>query len=453
MRTRISNTVRSQAFKSDSWLNRGQSVSGPSGSRACLPFSIQEPPTSQYADYLATLGEWSSISDELPGFDGIGNVTHIKKTYPEVSRVKYYVADEVSARTSYNGTQKFYDCNRVNLDAQQYANLITYCNGVGYSNFASLDPSTLGQGGRSDDRLPELIPRIMSRLESLHLANSAFEAREFPSLWKMFRKRQALHRMVDRIHKWAIGSRYKFGAPQFMRDFSKAMRDGTLNYNYGVIPTVADVADIAKEIQHPKTFKSRFVVTVRDDHSLIQEASSTGTTLLRNRRAYNTERCLRVFGARVKYRGSDEEYLSDLFRGLDRFQQRYIGLNPLGAVWESYPLSFLVDYVLSIDNVLDSLFLNNNSRINVQYWSSVKRELQRQGSGLLCSGIQNPGPYAIASSPSILYEYGHQIEVKWTASHYVRSRRDAPSALSSLSPRLSPKKVFLGLLIALGYRR
>jgi hypothetical protein len=128
-----------------------------------------------------------------------------------------------------------------------------------------------------------------------------------------------------------------------------------------------------------------------------------------------------------------------------------IGNNPAGLIWESTKLSFAIDWLLSLDNVLDLLWLRSQERFEVQYWSSLKYQYERKIRYQICTVVTSADlPYIGTSEVQRRWsDTAHPVISRYTS--YQRWPRLAPDLESAVRARgANVKNLFLAALIALG---
>jgi hypothetical protein len=144
------------------------------------------------------------------------------------------------------------------------------------------------------------------------------------------------------------------------------------------------------------------------------------------------------------------------FNAVEDFSRRFIGINGAGLLWEVVPFSFVIDWFIHIDDVLDTLWLNSAPGIKTQFWSSTKTEnmrrwtmRNRESDTEIFNLSPNPGELTIDFKP---ISDGIDLSHKWT--RYNRIRRDNPVPLDSLRLTLPGiRNVYNLALIAAGLMR
>jgi hypothetical protein len=325
---------------------------------------------------------------------------------------------------------------------------------------------------RIDDRKAELVPKIMKKLEDLHLANSVYETKDLPALWRLLRGPSdpvpaVIQKMTSGFRALKAASRGKFGpATRILRDslkrgsFANAairkeldfLREVALANQFGLLPTVKDVYDIHQSLKRRRPRPRTFVTTVTDqgeysNRNYIERYSIYGGP---NHTLYTEARIKRVFGCKVVYTPPDG-LLELLDPGIVARIDELIGVNPTAIIWEAVPFSFVVDWFLSIDNVLNAIWLSGNDRYKATFWASSKltydARLFYESVQWMDSGWGYYPSYTRPNNPAQIYS-GHVHTRNYV--HYNRTLVAAPTATSQLKSRLTLKKGFLGLLVAIG---
>lgn len=302
------------------------------------------------------------------------------------------------------------------------------------------------------DRYAELPARLVKKLDSLHLANIAWEAREAPQLAEMFQKRNRLATKAGL--DWIMGS-YAGGRmrPWTMlkacgpngyasKAFLQWLSHNQLGYSFGLAPTVGDVLSIAHSLRKglkPKTFRT--TATIRQSKEYHQTVSLEGVGL-QVKRAQCTDHCTvsRVDGVRATLRRP--RYYSDIF---NRIIPALLGHNPANMIWRAIPFSWCVDLVLSIDDVLDTVWCQSQTEYELEYWSSVKG-LSTQSFGFDVRK-DYAGPYPARPEELI----GSDGVMEKVVSVYNRFNREPPTWKQSVRASLSPTMGYLTALVALGF--
>lgn len=302
------------------------------------------------------------------------------------------------------------------------------------------------------DRYAELPARLVKKLDSLHLANIAWEAREIPKLAELFQKRNRLNTKIglDWIMGQYAGGRMRpwtrltaCGPNGYAsKAFLQWLSHNQLGYSFGLAPTVGDVLSIASTLRKglkPKTFRT--TVTIKQSKEFQQTVSLDGVGL-QVKRAQCVDHCTvsRVDGVRATLRRP--RYYSDIF---NRIIPALIGHNPANMIWRAIPFSWCVDLVLSIDDVLDTLWCQAQTEYELEYWSSVKR-LSTQSFGFDVRKDYR-GEYPLPPQETLDSD-GVMTKV---VSVYDRFNRVPPAWNQSVRASIGPKMGYLTALVALGF--
>jgi hypothetical protein len=423
--------------------------SGPNGPRQVLPI-IHQADVDNVSFITLEDGEASVISDELPHFKSVGTVDHVVRSLKAPTPVHWWNPTALDfARNSYSSETGLNFSRQLIYGCHDWSSAVSWAGPWGAGSVASASSSTICPLGRTDDRLSELVPKMMNQLQRLALANSVYELRELPTLVQMFRRREALARSLDSIYKW-YSQRGPKGYALTKLDFvnaAKAFREGNLNWFFGISPTWGDVKAINKELRKPRSFRKNVTATIRDYETYPEY--KTGTASNGGSRSFRAVRSrTRVFGARLTFNGNQEPYLTEFFNKWQQFEDRFIGANPAAIIWEAIPFSFAVDWFLSIDNLLDNLWLNNQPRHSVTYWKSVKDVFETTLQWQYISKYERPGlPGEVPIAEFTTAE--PQTE---RLTRYKRQPSAAPNALSQLKPRAGTKQLYQLALLAIGIR-
>ena len=437
----------------------GQYVPGPNGEQLVEPVRPRGAPIRyDNLDYQHRSGIVETITDEFPYKKFIGNVYHQRREvgpFPVHSFTSTGSATPV--RIAYDSNLTWYPPMQQIISVEPGIKAYEYWQSQNPFDAYTVNSNDVLPGYRSDNRSPELIPKIMNKLDDLHLANSIYEARELPTLWKMFQRRESLYKSFYLLHRYMLGDpRKRFSGGNILKNMAKAYRDGQLNWSFGIMPTIGDVTNIIDEIRNYKQYRKGFVVSVRDQQTIPYAKSNLsfsdgfvatyGPTTLNQ-----SSQRERVFGCRGTFVGKSQPYYSQFFENLENNIRRYIGHNPLGIIWEAIPFSFCVDWLLSVDEVLDSAFLNIQREWKLDYWKSSKISVDRQIRYSVMKDVRQKTPVPIGNWSAINTQYSYETELHLeTFSEYSRERMEPPSPIQSLHSRPGTKKVFLLALIALG---
>lgn len=121
---------------------------------------------------------------------------------------------------------------------------------------------------------------------------------------------------------------------------------------------------------------------------------------------------------------------------------RLVGVSGARIIWDFVPWSFVVDWFLSVDDALDTLYLGAQTEYDIGSWSSTKLTYTREVScGQLSIEEFFPANQMVfIEAPPLRAAY----------THYNRTRRPIPTVLDSLRFRMGPKQGFLTVLLGLG---
>lgn len=421
-------------------------IDGEYGPDACLPAVLGDVVATQNVSTDGPFYSGGEITDLVSEGRGIKPVNHVKRIRAKLPRVHH-----ISKTNVYWWHQGYLGPTKA---APQYLyenSLIPWFElrsqlGGGLMNIADGDGSTIGLSD-PPDRLSELPARIVKRLEAIHASTILFESRELPGLFRMFTRRGEFGREL--LRQWKnlrYGDLSYFSSSQGVKNFMKQYREGHLGYAFGIAPTVRDALSVTEEILRKRQQKKvQFIVTLkgRDDKTSQKFDPARGSYI--NGQLFEVAAKLRVDGARVTYRRPPGT--SEFYDQMEQFKNRWLGANPLGNIWEVLPLSFCVDWLLSIDQVIDSLWLQNQSTYQIEYWSSVKTAYHQS---YACEvPIKVSGVYPVPE-----YEYSKIGPVINEFESYGRELREPPNPLSSVRIRgANVYNTYLAILIALGLRR
>lgn len=308
------------------------------------------------------------------------------------------------------------------------------------------ESSLIKRVGLPPDRLGELPARIVRAIEEWHASTSIIEARDLPALFSLFTKRGPLYGGYDALRKYRraqsdLCKRFRRRtARQTMFQLARAFREGQLGESFGIMPTVSDALTISRLLREGvKQRQKRIIRTIRDPRELRLNATAPydfdGIGRWRRKELVEYYRCDGACADLVR-----PAYMNDAF---DNYVKRLVGVNGAGLMWEVLPFSFVIDWFLSVDDALDTLWLANQTEYNVQYWSTTKVLYHREVMGYQWTNEQVP-----VGHPFIYKEWPSPVWAEY--SHYNRIPRDPPSPLSSIRFRMGPRQGFLTLLIGLG---
>lgn len=320
-----------------------------------------------------------------------------------------------------------------------------------YGSIASFNTLTdsdlnIALGSAPRDRLGEIPAQLVSAMEQWHSTTTLIESSELPALAALVRKRGPIRGSLAAVNKFLRSrddfcSRYRRKvARETVRNLAKDYREGQLGTTFGILPTVSDVRTISEVLLDGiKARRTRIVRTLNGKTELDKNANSSYVSTIsgRWRRKEHVE-LFRVDGAVADLKRPDVQYSN-----MKNILNRLVGVNGAGLIWEVIPWSFVIDWFLSVDNALDTLWLQSQTDFDVSFWSSTKLSYRRSVEHQYVTPDSYPAGsvqlYRWASDP-VWKEY----------SHYIRTPRPAPTAFESLGFRMGPKQGFLTILLALG---
>jgi len=359
-------------------------------------------------------------------------------------------------KTSYYGNWKASPNYLYSASCQPWIQLCDACFAKGAHNLKSYSVGEVQWPDMPPDRLADLPDKVLRAIEKLHSGNIAYEARDLPELWKLFQQRERFYRNLKLLVSNPRFLALKLnGGPRTA--VLEGIRSGLLAYHYGIAPTIGDLSKIIREVKLARKGKNKqpkgFSISIRGASGRLDPYYDAGfdypwepPVSFRQGSIREELKVVRVDGCRVSIVKDDLRSLSGEW--LDRAEDtvsRYVGSNPVGLAWESFPFSFMLDWVFNIDGVLDNLFLWKNSRIQTEYWTSTKASLRQEWKLQVCKDIY--GDY-----PEINRRWDSSGPVVRTLSHYVRGKREQPSPLDAvrLTDMNAGSKLFWTCLIALG---
>lgn len=395
--------------------------------------------------------EEERIEDEVSSGRGIKNVTHVKVKRPFFDPKLMEPEEELvdALRASSGSMPSAY---------KPYAGALQYYAQTGEYGWKprkeAWDESSLIRrwhieygspmaGYQIPDSLAGTLPaKIVRRMDGYHSSTDVVEAREFPRLFDMFRRRSETNDLVREL----IRHPGRFGRKQGLA-LLREMRKFLLLKKFGVDPTVRQVQELCKELSRPaKPRQTEFSVHARKSESLGNQFDHGWES-----QAYGHYKCTeslssyRVDGCHVVW--SRPTYHNPFFKEADRFLSKWTGVNPIGLAWEVYPYSFMVDWFLSIDDAIDNIFIGCSSDVKTQYWVTQKVEYKRKVDGKLCVAVSGYSP----APPN--REFIGPYTLSETVSSYDRRRCGGPSVSDSIRSRLNAERIFWSFLLAIGFRK
>jgi hypothetical protein len=347
-----------------------------------------------------------------------------------------------------------------------WIDLMTYLRTKPGGNIASVNLSL--PAINTDSLRRQAAVKAVSRLSSLSLSVSAWEAREIPSLFALFKGKGRLGKLLRReilgdlkmtgeIHTlkrlltvvWnQLGNRYRKKRPlkRELRDQVLSAAEAQLLWSFGIAPTISDVKAIVREIRHgSKGYPAKGVTS---GASAVSTTTSNGAVSVYKNVFNVTTRVVTtrtdtvtVRVTKVKPKGVTAR-MNDINDKIDR----YLGANQAGNIWAVVPFSFMIDWLVSIDDYLDEVFLKNSPYLKSVWCYSRKLEHHTYADGDYRSGaLANKG-----DSPALQFVFS-PLHIEELASRFIRDPMVSPDTISLLPrSRASIKKTYLASLIALG---
>lgn len=317
--------------------------------------------------------------------------------------------------------------------------------------FASTIPAT------EKARLPAF---VLAKTRELSLGQTVSEAHQLMDLFKFMQLRKSLTDMLEKgpdgrfldsplidatrhlIQNLKGASKAK--RARIYRDLRKQVSGTALGYLFGLSPTLEDAISIAEKCA--KGFKERrkqYVHRVRTTSRVTRDAKRWSVVgSIQNASFVESIVGTRVDG--VILTDLRPKYHSPAFqKWADRIDAGF-GLNPVGAIWETLPFSFCIDWFTSLDDVLDAMFLRYTSSFSTQYWTSTKCVVNMYAQTSIPRDVKGNYPQAP------MWEWRSDIKGYITVSDYVRRKTDSPSPVDAFRYRLSTFGGFASILMALG---
>lgn len=451
----------------------------------------------------------STISDETPLFVRTGEVLHTKCVVSE---------PELTTRINNTITRR---TGRTDLDVPKadfvYRTYTDYNPWLSlrslYRNSGSwiIENQAISLPALPVDRTTldrELVRKVMSGLSQLAAANSLWEARELPTLFKMFNARSSLLKLLT-----TSGTRKTLvqiatsvgaviyqgnwrhlvkGAVPFVKSVFKdlqirsaktlgivsnsyaltkrelkevrrrlgyildAGREGQLTWSFGIMPTINDINKINRELTkglqafpaRGRTFSARKSSTSQQ----IRVSSAIGS--VRECSAIRMVKNLEIRSCRVKM--LRPQGVSDAYWELQKKATAALGPSQLGNAWAMVPFSFMLDWVLGSDDFLDALFLRTTDQFSFDWSWSCKDSIEIEADGYYWSAVKprtRMSDVGLDGSDRARFVF-KPVQTRERSQRYYRVPTASPGLVKMLGPsQPSIKKVYLSVLIALGLRR
>lgn len=417
----------------------------------CLPFwSIDSSQSTTPLRY----GTSESISDRIEAGYGFKPVSHTKVQLGEPKPVRSVTnpSNTTEAATDVSYTKWCFFPAVEEFSCYPYLRAEQLCAGVPNSDSV---PSIVG----SPDRLGEIPSRLLGALSSLQLGVTAYETREFPALLRQLgmnkRAWQAVRSGNLNSHLFqSYVNALKSGKKAMAKLLYREMTDKYLMYKFGILPTVNDCKSITSEIKRGLTFRKNVRAAIRSRTTVPKisrfASENGGLEYSASREASLTQ----VWGGNLVV---NKEYSdpNGFFAKTDDFLTRYVGPNGMSTIWECMPLSFVLDWFFSIDQLLDRWFLQDNATYVATYWSSTKAESTTVYTAEYWTDPVS-GPPLVEPFPADWQKRYSMtkktVANKNTATQYDRVLRTAPSVLSlpSTLRRLNLEKGLITAILGIG---
>jgi len=389
-------------------------------------------------------------SDLPPNKDTVNNVSHKKVdgptfvSEPFVSNVGTLYRDDPPLW----GRQDYY-CSELTSSVEPGYEAWVQSDYVSRWHNIGLTTSLQTLIGLPESKLGQLPARIVRRMEDIHASTIAIESRDLPELAKLFNRRGALTELARDALRFLQRKPVILDKVALTKRL-KELRESGLGLHYGLFPTIADVKAINQEVKRGVRGRRReFVVALNGSNS----DSSTHKMLDGYSSFYKNGVCtealtvVRVDGARVIDHRPPyySQHLEDLSDKIDRL----VGVNPAGLIWEVLPYSWAIDWFVSMDDILDNVFLRVSNRFDCAYWTSVKYAYYRTVTYEIRTAVSGPS----SGFREEQYE-GNKSPLTMLVTDYNRERVDPPSVIDSARMRgANLLNVFWLSLCALGFRK
>lgn len=424
-----------------------------SGFTDCAPPRVKKTSTSSISGLPTSLYDSSVITDVIVKGFGVKPCTHVKVRPYRFPKVRY-VNNGLWVRVAPYVNQWFCSVGETNVSA--YPGIYAWNSQLRAK--AMLNPEDpavashlAGKVAAPASRLGEIPAALIAKIEAFHATTFALESRELPELFRQFASRKGITRgVVDLLTKRVGLLHDKKSLKKFISEANRLHREGVLATTFGLLPTVRDVRNLTKELSRASGMFSRNkVITVakRSVDSYHGTAYCTPNGFVHGSGVMvESGAVTRIDGGRCVYHRPP--CTSDSYEKLSAMMDRLVGVNPVGLAWEVLPYSFMFDWLLAIDDILDSLWLNSQSRFDVSYWTTVKRSHRGSIHLNYCNGVEAVWPQSFKP------QYGAAMDVDCDITSYQRSLTDAPSISNVMRAKgANLRNIYLGLLIALGFRK
>jgi hypothetical protein len=222
---------------------------------------------------------------------------------------------------------------------------------------------------------------------------------------------------------------------------------------FGLLPTVSDIRRVVKELDDQKS--RRIVVTVsnRDNFTGLPVSQKSMTNVMFPYLEHTLRATVQRTGG-LRLSVDRPTYQSEAFRKAADYVERLTGANPLQSIWQMVPWSFVVDYLLSVDDLLDRAWVLSNPEFNSCYWVTRKVIREETIAAKYYGGFkptrrlltQPITPY------SALLTDEQTIAIVNTYSRFTRSISSKPNLFQGykIARKASPGRLYRSFLLALG---
>jgi len=433
-------------------------VPGPAGPQPCLPMveiarsSVSESP-SRFGSAQIKSVIIDNIDYGFPGrnaFKGCMHRTNEPPYYPPVDYVISFTG--AKAAGDYWGpllrVPGSVQSGSINPGVYAYSDIADQ-----YNIYPESIESVLGlRIPAYTDRLASLPAKAITKLDGLHTSTMLIEARELPTLYRFLRGREKLLASGQGPKILALASKIKQSRKKLALTTIKAIasalgvtKEAYLSYVFCIAPTIDDTVKLVNEVSRSGSRGVRSVIVRAKGRytsalpSKQQGRSSTMYVEAAGQLTIESERldCLKVDWKR-------NVASTPFLKQSQEFMERYSGRNQLGLLWEVMPISFMIDWLVSIDDVLDTMWLNTHAEYNTLYWTT------NVASAILdvrFTPVTTQSPFGVLGGTSVS-------NMTSKVRFYERTRRDPPSPLSSIRMRGdNAKALFHSLLIGSGLLR
>lgn len=423
-------------------------MDGPFNWRRCYPMIMS---SQSYDSSPYTVCDLESIQEDSSGKDAFNNCIHTKRIVPEPPAL----TGLASLSNVWGIRQGYFSDVMGSFDTQLLTSVDYFVSlsrsydqaGFGLDVVYGDDKSLAIPGYTTHDRLGELPKKVINRIDQLALANSLYELKDMPDLYRSFIGRRSLVNQSLKVLR-DLRSRYR-NVPAILAQLIKLYREGQLAWTFGIMPTVQDCVNIAKAAKKGIKIPDGASVTIRESKQWSNVGRLAPSWPVTESACYIDKDVTDVWGCRIKI--LENKNVSESMRNLERKIDALVGHNPAAIIWEALPFSWCVDWLVSVDSILDNIYLNSNPMFQVQYWTSHKLVAKRR----IEMKVMRERVWGMKENPSGPWDYERVDydggEHTQSYSGYSRVACGAPNPLKSARFRLTPQKAWIGLLVALGF--